>query len=192
MKGLRFGLMCGVVGAALATMAFGTGSASAATVICETPTSTCSSPYLASSKFEVVGTANLKGFPSLVTCGLDWEFEIGLNSMPVVQAKVLRWEMTACSGGHIVKPIGLFWPMRLTTTSGGDGTAELEPRVLHRALEVDGCIYERGILPMGIEGGGWITDSGVVLTSVFTSSCPTTLTLSIPSSKPIPMFWMEN
>ena len=191
MRGLRFGLACAVVGAALTTMALGTGSAAAATVICESPVATCTThAYPAGSKFEVVGTVHLEGFPGSVTCFLNWEFEIGVNKKPSVQARVLRWEVTTCGGGHTVTSLSRPWTMWLTTTGGGDGIGEIEPWVF-RPFEIDGCVYEQPILPMEIEGGGWLTDSGVTLTRV-TGSCAATLTMSIPSSKPIPMFWMEN
>ncbi len=194
MRGLRFGLVCAVVGAALTTMAFGAGSATAATVVCETSTPTCSSPFPTLSKFEVVGAVNFKGFPGgVVNCGLEWEFEIGLNSRPVVQAKVQRWKFINCTpSGHTAKMLSPPWPLWLTTTARPNGIGEIEPWI-SQPFEIDGCVYEQPLLPLEIEGGGWITDSGVVLSRVSgLCSAPATLTMSITSSKPIPMLWMEN
>jgi hypothetical protein len=175
--------------AATAAMAFGVGSASAATVICETSSATCTHPYPNGSKFEVVGTARLEGFPGSVSCFVNWEFEIGVNKKPVVQARVLWWELTSCTG-HTVTTLNPPWTTWLTTTGGGNGIGEIEPWV-GLPFKIDGCEYEQGTIPMEIQGGGWLTDSGVLLTR-HSGSCPATLTMTIPSSKPIPMFWMEN
>jgi hypothetical protein len=189
---IKVGLTAVIVVAALA-MAAGTGSAAAAnTRICESSTPICTShPYVASSKFEVVGQIDFEG-TGFISCGLEWEFEIGLNNKPVVQARALAWSMS-CGGGHTAVALGTMpWTMRLTTTSGGNGIGEIDPWI-SQPFEIDGCVYEATTLPLKIEGGGWITASGVTLTPA-NILCPgsATLTMWILSSKPIPMFWMEN
>lgn len=185
-----------VVCAATATMAFGTGSASATTTtICETNSAplACTHPYPTSSQFVVVGQANFESISSGFSCPFEYKFELGVNKKPVVQARVLWWNFSTCTGGHVVSSLPSFpWPLRLTTASSGpNGTGEIEPWAFE-PFEIDGCVYEAASIPLKIEGGGWITTPGVSLTRVGSGSCPAAFGMGISSSKPIPMFWMTN
>jgi hypothetical protein len=186
-----------LVCAAAATMAFGAGSASAATTtICETNSSpfACAHPYPNSSHFVVVGKANFESSSSGFSCPFEYEFELGANKKPVVQARMLWWEFSPCTGGHIVSSLPSFtWAMRLTTTgTGPNGTGEIEPW-LFEPFDIDGCDYEvAASIPLKIEGGGWITTPAVSLTRVGAGSCPPAFGMGISSSKPVPMFWMTN
>jgi hypothetical protein len=193
MRGLKLFLACAVVSAAMMTAAFGAGSAAAAnTTICKTNTPSCGiHAYPNHEVFEVVGTANFKGSSSF-SCGFAYTFEIGTNSLPVVLAEVQSWNFSGCTLGHSVAPVGLpGWPMNLKTVTVPNGTGEMEPSH-QEAFEIDGCVYGASVIPLKIEGGGWITNSGLTLTYVRGTSCAASVVMSIPSSKPTSMFWMTS
>lgn len=200
MRGPRMWIACAVVGVAIMSAVFGTGSASAATVLCKVNMSPCPalSIYPSSTTFTVTGEF---GLSSITGCEFTYKFTTKAASGTPLPAEITSFTFTRCGTGYTVTALSLPYSFPITVTgTGPDGTAKmLVPGEKGRpGFEVNGhlengCQYTAAAIPQQIEGGSEILETGFGLANTAgISGCVTAGTSLSMGGFPTPKFFVTN